>query len=161
MDDFHEYVSGIAEARYVIRKVFRIIDEQARRSGLDPLEHQALIQIYGSPAQTLQVNSLSDRLDIAAAFASRIVRHLEEKGFVSKRSSEVDRRVTQIHMEDAGRELVQTLNRSVHTHVEYFQSQLDLDVKVTALSIFAFYVGLDLDPDDIKGLFSSRSSSEQ
>ena len=43
-NDFQRYFHGIAKARYVIRKVIRIVDEQAKKAGLDPLEHQALIQ---------------------------------------------------------------------------------------------------------------------
>jgi len=46
---FEEYFHGVSEARYVIRKVFRIVDDQAKQAGLEPLEHQALIQIFGSP----------------------------------------------------------------------------------------------------------------
>jgi len=30
----HAYFSNVASARYVIRKVFRLIDEQARATGL-------------------------------------------------------------------------------------------------------------------------------
>ena len=43
------YFHGVAEARYVIRRIFRIVDEQAKSAGLEPLEHQALIQLFGAP----------------------------------------------------------------------------------------------------------------
>ena len=64
-DDKHAYFESVAEARYVLRKVFRIVEEQAKSADLDPLAHQALIQIYGSPRMELRVNELADRLDIA------------------------------------------------------------------------------------------------
>lgn len=150
--DFHEYVCGIAEARYAIRKVFRIVDDRAKLAGLEPLEHQALLQVYGSPGEMLQVNSVARRLDIAPAFASRMIRQLETKGYVLRRSSETDRRVTEVHMTAAGREIVRSIDADVRMHVEYFQAQLPMSSKSTALSIMAFYVGLDLSPRAVETL---------
>lgn len=152
--DFHRYVAGIAEARYAIRKVFRIVDEQARAAGLDPLEHQALLQVYGSQEQMLQVNNVAQRLDIAPAFASRMLRRLEEKGYVERRSSEGDRRVTEVHMTEEGRAIVQQVDSDVRVHVEYFQQQLPTDTKTTALTIMAFYVGLDLPQDQLEEMLN-------
>ena len=71
--DRHDYFAEVAEARYVLRRVFRIAEEQARDAGLDPLAHQALIQIYGSPDRRLRVAQLADRLDITPAFASSLL----------------------------------------------------------------------------------------
>lgn len=62
-EDKHLYFKGVAEARYVIRKVFRIVEDQAKKYGIDPLAHQALIQIYGSENMELQVNQIASRLD--------------------------------------------------------------------------------------------------
>ena len=47
--DFRAYAYNIAEARYVARRVTRIINEQAKKFGLDPLLHQALLQTLGTP----------------------------------------------------------------------------------------------------------------
>ena len=55
----HDYFVDVAEARYVLRRVFRIAEEQAKAAGLEPLTHQALIQIYGSPERRLRVNGLA------------------------------------------------------------------------------------------------------
>lgn len=44
----HDYFIAVARIRYIMRKVFRIIDEHAKKLGLDPLAHQALLQVYGS-----------------------------------------------------------------------------------------------------------------
>ena len=148
--DYHSYVSGIAEARHAIRKVFRIVDEQAKKVGLDPLEHQTLLQVYGSPEQMLHVNSIAHRLDIAPAFASRLVRQLEGVGYVRRVPSSADRRVTEVHMTDKGREIIRSIDSDVRIHVDYFQRNLPEDAKTTALSIMAFYVGIDLSPEVIR-----------
>ncbi|MGZ0246582.1 MAG: MarR family transcriptional regulator, partial [Alphaproteobacteria bacterium] len=81
----HDYFVEVAEARYVLRRVFRITEEQARDAGLDPLAHQALIQIYGSAARRLRVNELAERLDIAPAFASSLLKSLAGDGLIDPR----------------------------------------------------------------------------
>lgn len=157
--DFHEYVSGIAEARYTIRKIFRIVEEQAKAAGMEPLEHQALLQVYGSAQQMLQVNSLARRLDIAPAFASRMIRQLEAKKYVRRKPSKTDGRVIEVHMAAAGREVIRSVDADVRVHVEYFQSQLPISSKRTALSIMAFYVGLELPPEVAASLPLARQST--
>lgn len=143
----HDYFSGVAEARFAIRKVFRIVDDKARDFGLDPLEHQALIQIHGSGDEMLQVNNVAARLDIAPAFASRVVRQLEDKEFVERRPSTQDRRVIEVHMTDPGRAVLKEIDGAVRVDVEYFQQQLSSESKATALSIMGFYIGVHVDRD--------------
>src|SRR6266700_6554522 len=92
--DFHSYFVAIARARSVVRRVFRMIDEQAKRFGLDPLEHQTLIQVYGAADHGVQTRDLAERLDISAPHASRLVRVLEEHGLVARGRSPDDQRAT-------------------------------------------------------------------
>ena len=64
--DLQRYFYGVSRARYVLRKVFRLIDEEARRHGLEPLQHQTLIQIVGAESEPLRVNEIAERMDIQA-----------------------------------------------------------------------------------------------
>jgi DNA-binding MarR family transcriptional regulator len=137
---FQAYFHGVAEARYVVRKVFRIVDEQAKQAGLEPLEHQALIQIFGSPSP-LRVIDVADRLDIAPAFASRLAKRLEEKRLVTRSPSEHDRRSTYVVATDEARDVLAAIDDRVGLHVTYFQNQLSETERAAALGIFAFYVG--------------------
>ncbi|MGE7471930.1 MarR family winged helix-turn-helix transcriptional regulator [Bosea sp. NPDC003192] len=140
-DDKHTYFTGVAEARYVLRKAFRIVEDQAKEYGLDPLAHQALIQIYGSPSMQLQVNQIANRLDIAPAFASSLVRALFEKGLVSRARDKQDQRITYVAITSQGRELVDAIDEKVKYHVDYFAGQLTSEERESALSILMFYVG--------------------
>ncbi len=140
-EDKHAYFVGVAEARYVLRKVSRIVEDQAKKFGIDPLAHQALIQIYGSPDLELQVNQIANRLDIIPNFASSLVRILVEKGYVVRRRDENDQRVTYVAITDSGRELLHTIDENVKFHVDYFASQLTVEERESALSILVFYVG--------------------
>ncbi|MBL1290802.1 MarR family winged helix-turn-helix transcriptional regulator [Streptomyces sp. NPDC057067] len=88
---------------------------------------------------------LAARLDGAAAFASRMVRRLEEMGLVQRHSSESDRRAIIVAATQAGAERLAAIDDDVHHHVAFLQRGLGDDEKLMALSIFAFYVGLDPD----------------
>jgi DNA-binding MarR family transcriptional regulator len=138
---FQLYFQAIAEARYVIRKVLRIIDDQAKAAGLDPLEHQLLIQVFGVRARRLRITDVADRLDIAPPFASRLITGLEESGLLIRSPSEKDRRTVLIEATDAGRDLLGEINKRVHSQVGHFQQQLEEPQRLFALAIFAFYVG--------------------
>jgi DNA-binding MarR family transcriptional regulator len=142
--EFQAYVKNIADARYVTRRVLRIADEQAKSRGLEPLLHQALLQVYGAnEARGITVGNLAARLDVAAAFASRMVRRLEEMGLVTREASESDRRATYVVATRAGADKLAEIDNEVHHHVAFLQHQLREDERMSALSIFAFYVGLD------------------
>src|SRR5258708_37057225 len=91
--DRRPYFHGVAQARYLLRKVFRLIEEEAKRAGVDPLAHQALIQIYGSEDGALRVKELAERLDIAPAFASSLVKQLAAQGYISRARDKQDARV--------------------------------------------------------------------
>jgi DNA-binding MarR family transcriptional regulator len=145
--DKHAYFQGVAEARYVLRKAFRIVEEQARAVKIHPLAHQALIQIYGSPKMQLRINELADRLDIAPAFASNLVRTLSERKLISRSRSNVDQRVIVVEVTQAGRQLLYAIDQEVKVGVDYFTRSLTSKDRESALSILLFYVGASMATD--------------
>ena len=152
-EDLNGYFEGVSRARYVVRRIFRIFDEEAGGVGLEPLQHQALIQVCGREAVVgVRVSSIAEWLDIPPALASRLVRDLREKGLVERRSSDADGRVTLVVPTSHGRELLARISRAVHSHVAYFQSQLTQEDRSSALAIFAFYVGVPLDDSSVEAL---------
>lgn len=157
-DDFHPYVHGIAEARYTIRKVLGIVNDQAKNAGLDPLEHQALLQIYGSDQQMLAVSALAKRLGIPTALASRLATSLEKRGLAERMGSSRDRRVTEVHITQTGRDIVKEIDKQVRRHVDFFSDELTPSEKWSALRILAFYVGLDVEIDHIRDHMSESSA---
>ncbi len=139
------YFHGVADARFVIRRVFRIVDERAKNHGLDSLEHQALIQIYGARDGEVRVGTVAERLDISPAFASKIVKALVAKKYVVLSGSTRDQRVTNVSATTAGIAALVEIDADVRIHVGFFTRQLTHEQKAAALSIFAFYVGVDAD----------------
>jgi DNA-binding MarR family transcriptional regulator len=144
--DFQTYMHSVAQARFVVRKVLRIVHEQAKRVGLDPLEHEALLQIYGGAGpELLSVNGLAELLDVAPALASRVIKALAAKGLVRREPSGKDKRVTLVAATDAGVALLRTVDREVHVHIDYFRKQLEDGDRLALMAIFAFWAGLDAD----------------
>ena len=142
--DRHLYFFGVAEARYLLRKVFRLVEEEAKRAGVDPLAHQALIQIYGNAAGTLKVKDVAERLDIAPAFASSLVKSLVAKGFIATTRSKDDNRVSWVKITKEGRALLHRIDEQVQVHVDYFTRGLSSSQTEAALSILMFYAGVSL-----------------
>ncbi len=140
----HPYFAGVAEARYVLRKVFRMIEEQAKLAGVDPLAHQALIQIYGSSSMQLRVKDVAERLDIVPALASSVVKSLESMGCVARLRSKRDQRETLVTATAKGRKLLHHIDEKVQVHVDYFTRQLSQEAREAALSIMMFYIGVSL-----------------
>jgi DNA-binding MarR family transcriptional regulator len=149
------YFEAVAHARYVIRRVTRIVDDQAKRESLEPLEHQTLIQVCGARDRPIQINELAERLDIVAAFASRLVRDLESKGFVKRGRSDEDRRVTLVRITEKGARALARVDERVKLHVDVFKDQLSDDARAAAFRIFGFYVGMPVGEPDPNGAAAS------
>lgn len=159
--EFSEYAVSIAEARYVMRKVSRIVDDEAKLEGLDPLEHQAMLQAYGAGGKLRTVSQIAERLDIAPALASRLVNSLVRKGMVVRHSSAADKRVTEIEISQQGAELVRKIDRKVHVHMDYFQTQLTESQRLAALAIFSFYLGFGNPTAELANSFSQFGDARQ
>ncbi|MHB1534965.1 MAG: MarR family winged helix-turn-helix transcriptional regulator [Acidimicrobiales bacterium] len=144
--DFGTHMKAIAHARYVLRHVMRLLDEQAEEGGLQPLQHQALLQMYGA-GRPLPVSKVADRLGIAPALASRIVRRLEELGLVERVRGFNDRRVIAVLASEVGIAKLREIDANVQRRIGEFRNRLDREGKYGALATFAFYVGLDTDTE--------------
>ncbi len=142
--DRHPYFYGVAEARYLLRKVFRLVEDQARLAGLDPLAHQALIQIYGSSTGTLKVREVAERLDITPAFASTLIQELAAKGLVLRSRDREDQRVMWTKVTARGRLVLYQIDERVQAEVDRFTGGVSESRTEAAISILMFYAGVSL-----------------
>lgn len=143
--DFATHVKAIAHGRYVMRHILHLLDEQAVAAGMQPLTHQTLLQVFGAD-EPLSVSELADRLAVAPALMSRMVRRLEEDGLAERVRSRDDKRVTRVRATPAGVERLKAIDLEVHEHVHLFHRKLSDESKLGALATFASYLGLDGDP---------------
>jgi DNA-binding MarR family transcriptional regulator len=126
--------------------VFRLVEEEAKRAGIDPLAHQALIQIYGSPTGALKVKDVAERLDITPAFASSLVKALAARDLIATKRDRHDSRVNWVQVTKEGRALLHHIDEQVQIHVDYFSRGLKPVETEAALSILLFYAGVSLKP---------------
>ena len=159
-EDHAAYFHAIARARLVLRRVFRLVDDQAKQAGLDPLEHQALIQAFGA-AELLQINGLAGRLDIGNGLASRIVSALVTKGLVERVAVPTDRRIALVRVTDAGRDLLVAIDEEVQRRVAALQTEFSTLDRAAALTIFAFYVGAPPIVEDLRRLRGREGSAQE
>ena len=136
------YFRGVAAARYVLRKVFRLVEDEAKRAGIDPLAHQALIQIYGSEKGALRIKEIAERLDISPAFSSSLMKMLLAKQYVSRERDKKDSRVAWVKVTKKGQDLLHRIDEQVQIHVDYFTRGLSPAETEAALSILMFYAGV-------------------
>jgi MarR family 2-MHQ and catechol resistance regulon transcriptional repressor len=139
--EVRNYMRIVAEARYVFRTVQRIIDECAKGHGVEPLEYQALLQIFGAHEQKLSIGHLAERLNIVSALASRLVQQLERRGLVARTRSQKDRRATYVSATKPGERLIRLVFDDVHDEVDYFRFKVTVEQRQAAHEITAFYVG--------------------
>jgi DNA-binding MarR family transcriptional regulator len=140
------YFHGVAAARYILRKVFRLVEDEAKRAGIDPLAHQALIQIYGSEKGALRIKELAERLDISPAFSSSLVKLLLAKHYVTRERDRHDSRVAWVKVTKKGQDVLHFIDEQVQIHVDYFTRNLSPAETEAALSILMFYAGVSLSP---------------
>lgn len=143
--DFAAHVRAIAHGRYVMRHILHLLDEQAVAAGLQPLTHQTLLQVFGAD-EPLSVSELAERLAVAPALMSRMVRRLEEDGLVERVRSSDDKRVTRVWATTDGIERLRSIDLEVHLQVHQFHRKLSEESKLGALATFASYLGLDAAP---------------
>lgn len=139
--DKHLYFACVADTRFILRKVFRMIDEKAKDAGLEPLAYQALLQIYGSPQQRLRVNALAERLDIVPAFASNLLKGLTHAKLIRRASDPDDGRASVLHITATGRALCHRIDDDVRPLIARFTRALSLDHRETVLSVLISYIG--------------------
>jgi DNA-binding MarR family transcriptional regulator len=147
----HNYYRCISEARFFLRKFFRLLEEEAKRAGLDPLAHQMLIQIYGSETMRLRVKDIAFRLDVVPAVASGVLKTLLEKKYAARCRDEDDKRISYITITQAGIDLLLQINRDVKRHTDYFRAGLTPEQREMAIAAMLHYIQVSVSTKESTG----------
>lgn len=132
-----DQLMAVADARYLMRRAFRMIDTEARKVDLDPLAFQALVQLMGVPSRTRTVGELAERLDVPPGLVSRLIKDLEAFGYANRLPSAEDRRVKLVRITEPGERLVLDLYRRVRGKFSALTDDLDEERRVRALAVWA------------------------
>ncbi len=89
----------LAEIRYLLRRFSAFSEEAARRAGLTPHHHQALLAIKGFPGkESLTVGELAERLGVRHHSVVGLIDRLASRDLVQRRASLSDRRQVLIEL---------------------------------------------------------------
>lgn len=103
---------AMADFRYDLRRFLRYSEQLARRHGVTPLQYQLMLQVKGYPGREhATIGELAERLQAKHHGAVALVSRCEEAGFVSKRTSNEDRRAVFVELTPKGERLIERLAR--------------------------------------------------
>ncbi len=102
----------LADFRYQIRKYLRFSEEVTQQHGVTPLQYLLLLHIKGYPGREwATVGELAERLQAQQHGVVALLTRCEARGFVERRRSTQDRRRIEVHLLDAGEEMLHQLAR--------------------------------------------------
>ena len=102
---------ALAQFRYQIRRYLHFSEEQARRYGLEPQQHQLLLAIKGLPEDVQPtIGELAGRMQLKHHSMVELVDRLENHGYVTRISGRDDRRQVIVHLSRAGSRVLHQLS---------------------------------------------------
>ena len=101
----------LSEFRYRLRLFLLFSEEAALRSGLQPQQHQLLLQIAGEPQGTVvTVGYVAERLGLRHNTAVELCNRCEESGLIARRQGAVDRRYVHLEVTGKGKKVLHALS---------------------------------------------------
>jgi len=100
--------AALADFRYELRRFLFFSEQAARKAGISPQQHQALLSVCGAPGGKQTVGDLAKRLLIRPHSASGLVSRLEEQGLL-ERVEGSDRRLATLRLTDKAENLLAAL----------------------------------------------------
>jgi DNA-binding MarR family transcriptional regulator len=109
---------ALAEFRYQIRRFLHFSEDQARRSGIEPQQHQLLLAIKGLPDGVRPtIGELASRMLIRHHSAVELVNRLAEHGAVQRVPGEEDHREVLLRLTAKGETQLHSLSVAHHAEL--------------------------------------------
>ncbi len=102
---------SLAELRHQIRRFLHFSEQNARKAGLEPRQHQLMLALKGLPAgRRPRVAEIAERLQIQHHSAVELVNRLSEGGFVRRNRATQDRREVLLSLTAKGEKVLRELS---------------------------------------------------
>lgn len=102
---------SLAEFRFQIRRFQHFSEKAARKSGINPAQHQLLLALKGIPAETVpSIGHLAERLFLRHHSTVELVDRLERRGLVRREPGVTDRRQVLVRITSRGDRLLEQLS---------------------------------------------------
>ena len=102
---------NLAAFRYALRQFLHFSEQAAKRAGVTPQQHQALLAIKGFPGgDRLLVGQLAERLQLRHHSTVELVDRMSRLKLVARESSDEDRRVVFVRLTPTGERVLGKLS---------------------------------------------------
>ena len=98
---------ALAAFRYAIRRFLRFSEQEARKAGITPQQHQLLLAIKGYPhRESATVSELAERLQMRQHSMVGLIDRTEAQGLVRREPDTIDHRQVYIFLTPTGEALL-------------------------------------------------------
>lgn len=102
---------NLAAFRYALRQFLRFSEDAAKRAGLTPQQHQALLAIKGFPGRdTVTVSELAERLQLRHHSTVELLDRLASLKLIAREPSVTDRRQVNVLLTARGEQILDRLS---------------------------------------------------
>jgi DNA-binding MarR family transcriptional regulator len=106
-----ELLQALAEFRHRLRLFLHFSESAAEKTGLQPQQHQLLLQIAGAAdGYAVTVGYLAERMGLRHNSTVELCNRSEEAGLLSRRHDEADRRCVLLEVTSKGRKMLESLS---------------------------------------------------
>jgi DNA-binding MarR family transcriptional regulator len=106
-----EMLQALAEFRHRLRRFLHFSEAAAEKLGLQPQQHQLLLQIAGAPGGTaVTVGYVAERLGLRHNSTVELCDRCEDGGLLARRHDDADRRCVLLEVSPKGQEMLESLS---------------------------------------------------
>jgi len=104
-------LTTLAEFRFELRRFFQFSENASLEAGLQPQQHQLLLQIAGAPDGTaVTIAYAASRLDLKHNSTVELVDRTEREELIARTSDKEDKRRALLHLTRKGRQVLHKLS---------------------------------------------------
>jgi DNA-binding MarR family transcriptional regulator len=118
---------NLAAFRYALRQFLRFSEQAAKRAGVTPQQHQALLAIKGFPGvDRLLVGQLAERLQLRHHSTVELVDRMGRLKLVAREGSDEDRREVFVRLTAKGERVLEKLSSAHEEQLRRIGPQLSV-----------------------------------
>ena len=133
-------IKQMLDACYRAKRIRDMLPELPKGVSSSYIQYLDVIQTLEKEGKQVKVSDISERMNLPRPGVTRTVKEMENKGYLKKVSSSLDRRIVYISLTDAGKELSNTYDKYYFSMLERYMNGIsDKEADNMILTIDKFY----------------------
>ena len=133
-------IKQMLDACYRAKRIRDMLPELPKGVTSSYIQYLDVIQTLEKEGKQVKVSDISERMNLPRPGVTRTVKEMENKGYLKKISSSLDRRIIYISLTDAGKELSNTYDKYYFSMLERYMNGIsDKEADNMILTIDKFY----------------------